>query len=119
MTLDEAICHAEEVASRRFDDRVHCIKCADEHRQLAEWLKDYKRLKEQAPIEDAISRQAVLEINESHHGEMPNHVNHQIWEEVKALPPVTAVDEPVDEPVDAISRQKARSNDNLRIKEAL
>ena len=47
MTLDEAIMHAEEVASRKFDDRVHCIKCAEEHRQLAEWLKDYRRLKEQ------------------------------------------------------------------------
>ena len=47
MTLDEAIRHAEEVASRKFDDRVHCIKCAEEHKQLAEWLKDYKRLLEQ------------------------------------------------------------------------
>ena len=47
MTLEEAIEHAEEVASRKFDDRVHCIKCAEEHRQLAEWLKDYKRLLEQ------------------------------------------------------------------------
>lgn len=54
MTLDEAIKHAEEVASRKFDDNVHCIKCAEEHRQLAEWLKDYKRLKEQKQILDEI-----------------------------------------------------------------
>lgn len=41
------------------------------------------------PCEDAVSREAVLRINELHHGQMPNHINHQIWEEVKALPPVT------------------------------
>ena len=71
ITLDEAIKHAEEVAieedklCKRYDDasgytRSHneeirtsdaknCEKCAAEHRQLAEWLKDYKRLLEQEP----------------------------------------------------------------------
>lgn len=33
---------------------------AEEHRQHAEWLKDYKRLLEQEPCEEAISRQAVV-----------------------------------------------------------
>lgn len=46
MTLDEAIKHAEEIASRKFDDCVHCINCAEEHRQLAEWLKELKRYRE-------------------------------------------------------------------------
>jgi len=49
MTIDEAIKHAEEVASRLFDDRVHCIKCAEEHQQLAAWLKELKQLKEKEP----------------------------------------------------------------------
>ena len=49
MTIDEAIKHAEEVASRMFDDRVHCIKCAEEHRQLAEWLKELKMYREMIP----------------------------------------------------------------------
>ena len=44
---------------------------------------------EQEPCEDAISRQAVLDINENHHGQMPNHINHQIWQEIKDLPSVT------------------------------
>lgn len=60
MTIDEAIKHAEEVANDQElksgfetdyeaysisdDERKECKKCADEHRQLAEWLKDYKRL---------------------------------------------------------------------------
>ena len=45
MTIDEAIVHAREVASRKFDDRVHCIRCAEEHEQLAEWLGELKVLR--------------------------------------------------------------------------
>ena len=41
------------------------------------------------PCDNCVNREAVLEINESHHGQMPNYINHQIWEEIKALPPVT------------------------------
>lgn len=54
----------------------------DLRKKLAEYL-------EQKPCEDCISRQAVLDINEHHHGQMPNHVNHEIWKEIKALPSVT------------------------------
>lgn len=60
MTLDEAIIHAEEVAEKNEDfvrrhavDRdlrfvQRCEKCATEHRQLAEWLRELRdrRLKE-------------------------------------------------------------------------
>ena len=63
MTLDEAIEHSEEMA------KIHCVlknkynqKCAEEHRQLAEWLKDYKRLLaiESGIDDDLISRQDAL-----------------------------------------------------------
>lgn len=59
MTIDEAIKHAEEVAEEKeaqaweaqlqeeYRTIKPCKECAAEHRQLAEWLKDYKRLKEQ------------------------------------------------------------------------
>ena len=59
MTLDEAIKHAEEVADEKkneacslydakaYEESRDCIWCSEEHRQLAEWLKDYKQLKEQ------------------------------------------------------------------------
>lgn len=40
MTLDEAIAHAEEVAA------ASCDECGEEHRQLAEWLKELKLYKE-------------------------------------------------------------------------
>jgi len=75
MTLDEAIKHTEEVAdlceyeaskydmSDSYESHVACQegKCAEEHRQLAEWLKDYKRLLEQEPCEEAISRAEILD----------------------------------------------------------
>ena len=70
MTLNEAIKHAEEVAgtNERLCETVHQAmqlsdygKCAKEHRQLAEWLKELKQLKEQEPCEDAISRQAAID----------------------------------------------------------
>ena len=57
MTIDEAIVHAREVASRKFDDRVHCIRCAEEHEQLAEWLEDYKQIKMLIPIEQALKNE--------------------------------------------------------------
>ena len=46
MTIDEAIIHAREVASRKFDDTVHCIRCVEEHEQLAEWLEELKTYRE-------------------------------------------------------------------------
>ena len=37
MTLDEAIIHCKDVANSK------CDKCGEEHRQLAEWLKELKQ----------------------------------------------------------------------------
>ena len=68
LNLDEAIRHCEEVAERErlkgFEYNTNynrdnewgekCYKCAEEHRQLAEWLKDYKRLKEKEKPEMVI-----------------------------------------------------------------
>lgn len=63
LDLESAIKHCEEVAdlcefeASKYDTTNHYEnsvagqegECAAEHRQLAEWLKDYKRLKEQEP----------------------------------------------------------------------
>lgn len=59
MTLNEAIAHAEKIAEEQdmkagFDtdyvcyqmsdaERNQCKKCAEEHRQLAEWLKELRK----------------------------------------------------------------------------
>ena len=58
MTIDEAIAHAREVAEgqkRRSgicvqndsecDKFSACLKCAEEHEQLAEWLEELKALR--------------------------------------------------------------------------
>ena len=50
MTLDEAIRHCEEVAEEKEQEAkeahvlsgMDCMECAEEHRQLAEWLKELK-----------------------------------------------------------------------------
>ena len=39
MTLDEAIEHAQEIADKS------CDQCAEDHRQLTEWLKELKKLR--------------------------------------------------------------------------
>ena len=56
MSLDEAIKHCEEVAEENQaivdscdyygENMAKCEKCAEEHRQLAEWLKELKQLRE-------------------------------------------------------------------------
>ena len=51
LSIDEAILHTKEVASRKFDDRVHCIRCSEFHNQLAEWLEELKMYKSLAPRE--------------------------------------------------------------------
>jgi hypothetical protein len=72
MTLDEEINYCEEVAdfntkeiengTWRKDSMAerYCIECANERRQLAEWLKELKIYKEQQPCKDVISREDAL-----------------------------------------------------------
>ena len=72
MTLDETIKTSEELAelneeySRNYKDQGNIMaswsyeEFAKRHRQLVEWLKDYKRLLEQEPCKDAISRSELL-----------------------------------------------------------
>lgn len=60
LTLDEAIKHAKEVADMNYNDaekfdsndsvenymKANCIKCAEVHEQLAEWLEELKPYKD-------------------------------------------------------------------------
>ena len=58
MTIDEAISHALEVAERyermehSHDDKLkeECLQCAADHRQLAEWLRELKELREENKV---------------------------------------------------------------------
>ena len=64
MTIDEAIAHAREVSSRRFDDRIHCIRCSEFHEQLAEWLEELKAYREIGTVEEC--RNSVLDIQKAY-----------------------------------------------------
>ena len=58
MTIDEAIAHAREVSEEKYNDGFlchanpddgkldECVKCAQEHEQLAEWLEELKTYRE-------------------------------------------------------------------------
>lgn len=69
--IDEIISNTEYCADvyERMNNAIHPAlqvsdykRHAEDHRQLAGWLKDYKRLKEQEPCEDAINREEVLKL---------------------------------------------------------
>lgn len=104
MTIDEAIKHAEEVAEENKKkaswfwvkkgnpNYENCVECAEEHLQLAEWLKELKELKqskEQQPCDDCISRQAVMDCFEKWEPYLKgNSWSHSFREELSNLQPV-------------------------------
>lgn len=45
MTLDQAIKHAEE-KGKELLKKDSCSKCAEDHFQLASWLREFKALRE-------------------------------------------------------------------------
>ena len=59
ITLDEAIRHAMNIAEKQEElakvcvveqARDSCLKCANEHRQLAEWLRELQERRKQPEI---------------------------------------------------------------------
>ena len=74
MTIEEAIAHAREKAKykkTKYDKcptrmryccemcfhKPKCNEVAKEHKQIAEWLEDYKRIKMLIPIEQALKNE--------------------------------------------------------------
>ena len=76
MTIDEAIKHCEEKAKEirwqalreRMDIEgvAECETCAEEHEQLAEWLKDYKRLLEEAEKREQEQAKMLEDMNKEY-----------------------------------------------------
>lgn len=68
MEIDEAIKHARELAEEKIKESVklflsyqesRCIKCAEEHEQLAEWLEElqeYRKLGTAEEVREAVER---------------------------------------------------------------
>lgn len=102
MNLDEAI---DRYTNNAEYERTHgSLQGYLEFKQLAEWLKDYKRLLEQQPCEDAISRQAALNslIDNTHLDGYDLAEALDAIENKEKLPPVTQIPIECD---DAISRE--------------
>lgn len=95
MTLDEAIKHAEEVAEEQENNAKNyprpdksvkgsgkkyntCLECAKEHRQLVEWLKELKQLREQASMSHDINVTISMRVP-------INSLNHIVADDVKRL----------------------------------
>lgn len=80
MTLEEGIVHAEDVARMNHEAAKHltdehptqaekCEACAEEHRQLAEWLKELKAYREaRAEINQALNDDVRGEQNDYERG---------------------------------------------------
>ena len=77
LSIDEAIAHAREVAEgqkRRSgicvqndsecDKFSACLKCAEEHEQLAEWLEELKAYREIGTVEEC--KNSVLDIQKAY-----------------------------------------------------
>ena len=61
MTIEEAIAHAQQAADTRID---LCDKCREEHRQLAEWLKELKLLRADYEKQKSINYELLEENQE-------------------------------------------------------
>ena len=75
MTLDEAIVHAREVATiqrnnKKLNDTLgpfspyynqDCVKCAQEHDQLAEWLEELKQYRAIGTPEECLRNKDFLD----------------------------------------------------------
>ena len=72
LTLEEAIVHVKEVAEKNYrgadfesldsiddDIKANCIKCAEEHEQLAKWLEELKFYKEEEEEHELLLRLPV------------------------------------------------------------
>ena len=100
MTLEELIEYAEKRSKATWNGRL--TSSAEEHKQLAEWLKDYKRLLEQESCENAIKYfNTIYELSQTL-GVSYDFVDEKIREAITALKVLPK--EPYD---DAISRQAA------------
>ena len=89
MTIDEAIIHAREVSEiQRNNDKLNktlgvispyyktdCIKCAEEHEQLVEWLEELKRYKNDNDFSDYADRLHKIAFNSGYNKAIDDFVN--------------------------------------------
>ena len=78
--------------------------------QIRDWRKDdrkwfseeWRAIRNGTPLSkghgDLIERSEAIKINELHHGQMPNHINHQIWNEINNAPTIIEADKELEQP---------------------
>lgn len=104
MTLEEAIKHCEDVADYDcFTDEQR--KCSEEHRQLADWLRELKERREKEVTGDLISRQTALSAIEANQGTLNKRRVMKILEGLPSAEKAQLSEE--DATFDCISRQAA------------
>lgn len=95
MTIDEAITHAREVAKEHRDksspygellgNDSDCIKCAEDHEQIAEWLEELKELRQfKNESEDKLCN-AIYEAETSIYNKALEDYHRLISEECKSM----------------------------------
>lgn len=70
LTLEEAIAHAKKITEKNYrgaefesidsiddDIKTNCIKCAEEHEQLAEWLEEVEKIMTSPVTEDCFGEE--------------------------------------------------------------
>jgi len=134
MTLESVINHCEKIAEVNAGQYKNCPviydtydtnsnrnqtagECAEEYQHIVEWLKDYKRLKEQESCEDCVSRKAVLDLVVTNHTEL-NGINVVMYsplcKDIKQLSPVPL--KPKSDVLDKIRTELIQSIQNGTIK---
>lgn len=86
MTIEEAIeRYSHNAEYERADGNLQgCL----EFNQLADWLKDYKRLLEQEPCGDCVNRQAILNLKQTFHDNAGYETEFVDIEDIKNMPSV-------------------------------
>ena len=85
LSIDEATAHARDVANEQkrrsgiciqndseCDKFSDCLKCAEEHEQLAEWLEELKAYREIGTVEEC--RNSVLDIERAYNNAIDDFV---------------------------------------------
>ena len=92
MTIDEAIAHARDVANEQkrrssiciqndseCDKFSDCLKCSEEHEQLAEWLEELKCYKNDNDFSDYADRLHKIAFNSGYNKALDDFVEY-VWE---------------------------------------
>ena len=96
MTIDEAIKYTEEIAKEKeerawetqsSEEYMTCKEYVDKYRQLTEWLKELKQLREQTkwiPCSERLPKENKYYLVQNEYGDMlvAKYVKKDYWEEI-------------------------------------